>query len=739
MLSNYKVNIFFIILFLFNFLSVYGQANLNLQNAQFNSGIGNAPRYDYDPFATSMVNSLSNGTLPWRVANGTPQYFTKNGKNHIAVGIGTCLEFGKVIQPCHNSCDLIQEGVFYPYQFVKGKKYTLRFKYRVNCAQEVTQPPILDKAWFLLWENDFSNANIQLAQMNPNTGVQSESRCYTADLNFPSTKLGWYAENLPTNNWGDAAFNITQGFQEVEVCFTPDKDTYKGLYLSGYDKSKASDAPYGTLLQEQEAHWLVVKDISLETCDQDYVCNGNFTSVETEDRYSAISPYCYTCIHPVLPAMKAIACNYKLSYWTLDEKQLNITGPSIPQGSTNENIRDILQAEGYNCVRDPMKIDYPWNRFRDYLWLPPQIQVSNKIEFIPTKSNIYFFPHVDNRQFNSRFGVHPPTGITADEIRYKSFYYQFKAGNRIDIRSAIGTNGGVNMVEVPYGVQVDLLTGSCEQPIENNNKCLGYYPWEGGDNNGFMKPQLAARVDWEFDLYLRQGQLYAPPQIYGRSEYTNPYNAQKITFLVLNRWGAELHKKVWDLGQMCEKEASSTFSDFSKPLAIWDGCTNQTATGGNKDRLVVCLFLENCHGTKYYSWEVDPIGQSLSDDQWNRLCALWHPKSLSKMMAQLESLEQQKVLEPQKTPSDFNEFVVYPNPTSEVLNVRIPVTSGDKKQQQQYQIKVVNMMGAEVKSVVLNSGDSNLYQIEVSELQPSTYLILVSANNTIYSSKFVKQ
>ena len=115
------------------------------------------------------------------------------------------------------------------------------------------------------------------------------------------------------------------------------------------------------------------------------------------------------------------------------------------------------------------------------------------------------------------------------------------------------------------------------------------------------------------------------------------------------------------------------------------------------------------------------------------------PKVYLKMMAQLESLEQQKVLEPQKTPSDFNEFVVYPNPTSEVLNVRIPVTSGDKKQQQQYQIKVVNMMGAEVKSVVLNSGDSNLYQIEVSELQPSTYLILVSANNTIYSSKFVKQ
>jgi hypothetical protein len=49
------------------------------------------------------------------------------------------------------------------------------------------------------------------------------------------------------------------------------------------------------------------------------------------------------------------------------------------------------------------------------------------------------------------------------------------------------------------------------------------------------------------------------------------------------------------------------------------------------------------------------------------------------------------------------------------------------------------MMGAEVKSVVLNSSDSNLYQIEVSELQPSTYLILVSANNTIYSSKFIKQ
>lgn len=125
--------------------------------------------------------------------------------------------------------------------------------------------------------------------------------------------------------------------------------------------------------------------------------------------------------------------------------------------------------------------------------------------------------------FTSRFGVHPPTGITANEIKDRDFYYQFKAGNRIDIRWAIGTSGGVNMVEVSYGVQVDLLTGGCEQPIDNNNKCLGYYPWESS-NFGFMKPQLARRVDWEFDPYLRQGFLNAPPQIYGRSEYTNPKN-----------------------------------------------------------------------------------------------------------------------------------------------------------------------------------------------------------------------
>lgn len=188
---------------------------------------------------------------------------------------------------------------------------------------------------------------------------------------------------------------------------------------------------------------------------------------------------------------------------------------------------------------------------------------------------------------------------------------------------------------------------------------------------------------------------------------------------------------------MCEKEVSDNYSNLSGPLVVWDGCTNQTATGGNADQLVVLLILENCHGQKVYNWTVGVQGVR-DHDKWDGLCALWHPKSLSKMMEQLESLEQQKVLEPQKTPSDFNEFVVYPNPTSEVLNVRIPVTSGDKKQQQ-YQIKVVNMMGAEVKSVVLNSSDSNLYQIEVSELQPSTYLILVSANNTIYSSKFIKQ
>lgn len=74
--------------------------------------------------------------------------------------------------------------------------------------------------------------------------------------------------------------------------------------------------------------------------------------------------------------------------------------------------------------------------------------------------------------------------------------------------------------------------------------------------------------------------------------------------------------------------------------------------------------------------------------------------------------------------STAGEMLFYPNPASDILHLNV----------QRGLISVYDLLGKEVLSTNFETGEVN-----VSSLRPGTYVVRISANNTIYSSKLIKQ
>ncbi|PIE88248.1 MAG: hypothetical protein CSA04_02890 [Bacteroidetes bacterium] len=76
-------------------------------------------------------------------------------------------------------------------------------------------------------------------------------------------------------------------------------------------------------------------------------------------------------------------------------------------------------------------------------------------------------------------------------------------------------------------------------------------------------------------------------------------------------------------------------------------------------------------------------------------------------------------------------FVLYPNPVTDRLFVKIPEEEGN------YPIRIFSLSGKLLKSLPASSGSTIM--INVSDLKPGEYIITSEKNGVISSSLFVKQ
>lgn len=78
---------------------------------------------------------------------------------------------------------------------------------------------------------------------------------------------------------------------------------------------------------------------------------------------------------------------------------------------------------------------------------------------------------------------------------------------------------------------------------------------------------------------------------------------------------------------------------------------------------------------------------------------------------------------------------IYPNPASDQLNVSFVDASNTA-----LTVKIFNQLGKEVyKSVSTNSADHSQMQIDISHLNPGTYILQIISDNQVYSKHFVKK
>ncbi len=71
--------------------------------------------------------------------------------------------------------------------------------------------------------------------------------------------------------------------------------------------------------------------------------------------------------------------------------------------------------------------------------------------------------------------------------------------------------------------------------------------------------------------------------------------------------------------------------------------------------------------------------------------------------------------------------VVYPNPTTDVANFKLP------KEETNYTINIFNIAGAKILSL------DNVNMINVSDFNSGLYIYSITSKNNIYKGKFVKQ
>ena len=160
------------------------------------------------------------------------------------------------------------------------------------------------------------------------------------------------------------------------------------------------------------------------------------------------------------------------------------------------------------------------------------------------------------------------------------------------------------------------------------------------------------------------------------------FNAYKISVLINNRWGAPVHDQVYQVGH----------PGFSPDDTFWDPSNNSDGT------YYYYIKFENCENTKEFTGWIQVIRGTSKSGSVN--------------------------------PNDQLEIVVYPNPTSDFLNVSILQGSDEETV-----FTLHSLSGEQVDAFTFD--ESNNYQIDLSNPPSGIYIITINTAREIIEKRIV--